>query len=249
MVDNSLAVVAVSPVIGSFLNVVAVRLPLSEVLLWGRSRCRSCEGNLFAKDLVPLLSWIVLKGRCRFCAAQIPAAYPVVELLAIGVALSAYFIFTGWLVWATCFLGWTLLTLAAIDLKHQILPDVLTLPLAVGGLVIGFADSIDTGLQHTIGAMSGFLLFYTVARVYRAARHQDGLGLGDAKLMAAAGAWIGWLDLPFVLLVAAVSALAAVALRAALSRGIDINRRIAFGPYLAVAFFAVWLARPTWLWG
>jgi leader peptidase (prepilin peptidase)/N-methyltransferase len=141
--------------------------------------------------------------------------------------------------------GWTLLTLAAIDWREFVLPYIITLPLIPSGLVV--ASAIDPGLlgAHALGALAGFASLALIASVYRRLRGREGLGLGDAKLLAAAGAWLGWQGLPSVVLIGAVSALT-MALATALGGGkLAWTSRIAFGPHLALAFWLVWLCGPV----
>jgi hypothetical protein len=127
---NALAAAVVAPFVGSFLGVVVARLPEKRDVVGGRSRCPACGHVLGVRDLAPLLSWAVLRGRCRHCGARIGWIYPAVELGALGVAVWAASVVEGWLLWVSCGLGWTLLALAAIDLRHYLLPNALTLPLA-----------------------------------------------------------------------------------------------------------------------
>jgi leader peptidase (prepilin peptidase)/N-methyltransferase len=136
-----------------------------------------------------------------------------------------------------CLLGWTLLVLAAIDVKHLLLPDVLTLPLLAAGLLWQGARGRDLPVEALAGAALGGGLLWAVAAGYRRLRGQAGLGLGDAKLLAAAGAWTGWQGLPAVLLGASLSGL----LLAALQRRLRSQQALAFGPHLALAGWAVWL--------
>ncbi len=151
---------------------------------------------------------------------------------------------SGWLLWASLALGWTLLALAAIDLRHYWLPDRLTLPLIPAGLLVAWL--IDPGRLegHALGALAGFLAFAGIGWVYRRLRRRAGLGLGDAKLLAAAGAWLGWPALPGLVVVAAALALAVALVRAAAGEPLGAATRIAFGPYLALALWPFWLYGP-----
>jgi leader peptidase (prepilin peptidase)/N-methyltransferase len=241
---HAIAAVVVSPFIGSFLATVAIRLPAGESLVAGRSRCPACKRALTAPDLVPVLSWILLHGRCRHCGAAIKTRYLVLELAALGVAFWAVFVVEGWLLWPTCLLGWTLLVLAAIDLEHFILPNAITLPLAGAGLAVAWL--IDPALlqQHIAGAAGMYLAFVAVAAGYRRWRGREGLGRGDAKLAAAAGAWTSWTGAPGVVLLACASAFLFVLLRALRGKTIRARDRIAFGPFLCVGTWLIWLYGP-----
>lgn len=241
-----------APFAGSFLANLAVRLPAGAGIVRGRSRCPHCATTLGVADLVPILSWLVLKGRCRHCRAAISPFYPLFEAACLAIALWAALVVPGWPVWPACLLGWLLLTLAEIDRCHLLLPDVITLPLLGLGLAVTFVLAPYRLPAHAIGAAAGFAAFALIAWAYRRLRGRDGLGLGDAKLLGAAGAWLGWQALPTVVAFAAGLALAAVlANRAAATlRGagavpaIAADRQIAFGPFLSAAIWLVWLYGP-----
>lgn len=145
---------------------------------------------------------------------------------------------------ATLVLGAVLAVIAAWDARTYRIPDFLSLPLVAAGLAAALAVSRYGVLHHLTGAAAGYGLLALVAAVYRRARGRDGLGLGDAKLFAASGAWLGWMGLPSVLMIASFAGLAHFAVRAVLGRGAAADARIAFGPYLAFATFAVWLIGP-----
>lgn len=239
MTPVQIGLVAVSPIIGSFLAAAAHRLP-DDVrgLLVGRSRCDHCLQPLALRDLVPVLSWIALRGRCRSCGGTIDPAHPVIELAAIGIALMAL-AGDAALMPGTCLLGWGLLLLGAIDRRTGLLPDVLTLPLILAGLLAALFEPGGPSLpDRAIGAAVGYLLFAGLGFAYHRLRGRDGLGLGDAKLLAAGGAWLGWQALPWVVLVGAGAALVVTlaSARGQLSR----HTAIAFGPWLALG---IWLMR------
>jgi leader peptidase (prepilin peptidase) / N-methyltransferase len=234
-----------APFVGSFLGVVIERVPSGRSIVFGRSACDHCGGTLSARDLVPLVSWLARRGWCRCGQARLSWFHPGIELAALAVALSAATVLSGWLLWASLGLGWTLLALAVIDSRALVLPDSIVLPLIPTGLMVAWV--VDPGLfpDHVLGALAGFASFAAIARVYRRARGREGLGLGDAKLLAAAGAWLGWQALPGVVLIAAVSGLA-FALAASLGGGkLAWTSRVAFGPHLALAFWLVWLFGPV----
>jgi leader peptidase (prepilin peptidase)/N-methyltransferase len=234
----------IAPFVGSFLGVLIERLPAGRPVLLGRSACDHCGRMLAVRDLVPLVSYLARRGRCACGEARLSAFYPAIELAALGVAMSAVAVLSGWLLWASLGLGWALLALAAIDLRHLVLPDILCLPLIPAGLAIAWA--LDPALlpDHALGAILGFAAFVAIAFVYRRLRGREGLGMGDAKLLAAAGAWLGWRALPSVVLIAAVVGLA-LALAGALAGGkLAWTSRIAFGPHLALGFWLVWLFGP-----
>jgi leader peptidase (prepilin peptidase) / N-methyltransferase len=241
---TALAII-LAPFVGSFLGVVVERLPAGRSIVFGRSACDHCGETLTTRDLIPLVSYLARRGWCSCGRTTLSWFHPGIELAAVAVALSAAMVLSGWLLWASLGLGWALLTLAVIDWREFVLPDIITLPLIPSGLVVAWA--IDPALLggHALGALAGFAALALIGSVYRRVRGREGLGLGDAKLLAAAGAWLGWHGLPSVVLIAAVSALA-VALATALGGSkLAWTSRIAFGPHLALAFWLVWLFGPV----
>jgi leader peptidase (prepilin peptidase)/N-methyltransferase len=260
-------------IIGSFLNVVIYRLPIilerewrsqaSEVLAAGaepaapavpadrftlstpRSACPNCKAPITALQNIPLISWLVLRGRCASCKAKISARYPLVEL-ATGV-LSA------WVAWhfgfgapAACALlvTWALIALTGIDLDHQLLPDNITLPLMWAGLLAAIAiGPLAAALPVSprdaiIGAAAGYVSLWLVFHAFKLATGKEGMGYGDFKLFAALGAWLGWKVLPLVIVLSAATGAVLGILMIAL-QGRDRRAPMPFGPYLAAAG---WLA-------
>jgi leader peptidase (prepilin peptidase)/N-methyltransferase len=191
--------------------------------------------------LIPILSYVAARGRCRHCGASIGRFHLLIELAALLVAVWAATVDGGQRLWADCVLGWTLLALAWIDARHMILPDVLTLPLVLAGLVFAWFLEPELIAEHAIGAAAGWVLFWGISRLYRMLRGRDGLGEGDAKLMAGAGAWVSWMGLGPVMLVGAATGLV-VAVGMHL-RGKDLSgaTAIPFGPPLAFGIWVVWL--------
>lgn len=230
-----------SPLIGSFLGVVIRRLPLGRPIVFARSACEGCGHALPARDLVPLLSFAWLRGRCRFCRAGIARFHVGIELAAIGVALWAIDATADpALVWAHCALGWALLALAWIDLDHLRLPDAITLPLVPAGLLAAWWVEADRAAEHALAAAVGYVAFRSVALAFRMVRRQEGLGHGDAKLLAASGAWVGLEGLPSVVLGAALAALVVAGSLRLMRRSVA-GAPIPFGPYLAAATWLVQL--------
>ena len=157
--------------------------------------CPHCAKRLPTPTLVPVIGWPLARGRCGHCAAALGATTPVIELGSLVIAVWAAAMLDGWLVWASCVLGWTLLALAAIDRRDLVLPDEFTLPLIPAGIAVAYFIAPGLPAQHLIGAVAGFAVFVLVRWAYRRLRGREGLGLGDAKLLAAAGAWVGWVGL------------------------------------------------------
>ena len=224
-----------APFAGSFLGVLIRRLPLGRPWMMVRSACDGCGALLQARDLVPLASYAALRGRCRQCGQAIGRFHPAVELASVAIAAWA-----AWAdpdrVWQNCMLGWGLLALAWIDLEHMRLPDALTLPLIPAGLAAAWWVDPALAGDHALAAASGYLLFRAVAWTYRRVRGREGLGQGDAKLLAAAGAWVGIEALPHVLLGAGLLGLGFAALR---WRQAAHGAPVPLGPALALALWIV----------
>ena len=221
-------------VAGSFLATLVLRWPRGAPLT-GRSHCDGCGRVLGVRDLVPLLSFALARGRCRACGAAIDWRHPAIELAAALIGAAAFVVEPS--IWglAGALFGWLLLALLALDAGHYWLPDALTMPLLGLGLLLGRGEMADRLLGAAIGG--GALLL--VAGIYRLARGRDGLGLGDVKLMAGLGAWLGWPLLPTLLLMAALLGLGLAAWRKL--RGAPITH-VPLGACLAAAAFPLWLA-------
>lgn len=236
--------IVIAPFVGSFVGVLVLRLPAGRPVVLARSACPHCGQRLGVTDLVPLLGWLLRAGRCRYCDVPLGLFYPAIELAAVGIAAWSAFVLPGNLVWAGCLLGWMLLGAALIDWRHMVLPDALVLPLIPAGIGIHMLLDGAYWPDHLIGAATGFLAFAGVALLYRQLRGRDGLGFGDAKLLAAAGAWVSWVGLPSVVFLAALCGLAGVAVRRLSGYGIVTTDEIPFGPALALGTWLVWLYGP-----
>jgi len=243
--------------IGSFLNVVIYRLPKMMELEWEaqaaelrgedpppaqrfnllvpRSRCTSCGHQLGALENLPLLSWLLQRGRCKACGAAIPARYPAVELAA-GL-LSAVAIWRFGATWAglgALLLSFTLIALTFIDLDTQLLPDSMTMPLLWLGLLFNLWGVYVPLSEAVIGAMAGYLSLWSVYWLFRLVTGKEGMGYGDFKLLAALGAWFGWTALPaLILLASVVGSVVGISLILFASHKREVP--IPFGPYLAGA--------------
>jgi leader peptidase (prepilin peptidase)/N-methyltransferase len=241
--ELTIALIA-APFIGSFLGLVIDRLPSGRPIVVDRSVCDQCGKTLGWRDLLPLVSFLLQSGRCRHCGQALSTFYPMIELAAVAVVICATLMPPGWLFWCSLLLGWCLLVLAVIDLRHLILPDVLTLPLIPIGLLVAYVISPGLVGDHVIGVAVGLIAFAGIGWLYRRLREREGLGLGDAKLLAGAGAWLGWAALPGVVLMAACSALVTALIGQVIERQSAVTREIAFGPHLALAFWLSWLFGP-----
>jgi leader peptidase (prepilin peptidase) / N-methyltransferase len=236
-VASWLAPILLAPFIGSFLGVLILRLPEGRPVAVARSACDHCGHRLGGRDLIPFVSYVLSRGRCRYCGAAIGSFPIAIELAALAVAVWAV-LATDDLTWVACVFGWTLLTLAWIDLRTMILPDVLTLPLLAFGLAATAISMPDSLPDHLLAAALGYLTLAAVAWGYRRFRGRDGLGMGDAKLLAAIGAFLGLNLLPLALLLAACAGLAAAGAAALAGRRMTAATAIPFGPFLA---FSGWL--------
>lgn len=228
-------------IVGSFLATILIRWPKERGALGGRSACDACGAKLGARDLVPVLSFIVARGRCRACGARIDPRHLGVELAAAMVgaaALAAH----GWpLGGGTALLGWCLLLIVALDVEHHWLPDALTLPLIPLGLGLAWLDLGPPLIDRAIGAAAGGIGLWLIAALYRLARGREGMGGGDPKLLAGIGAWLGWMQLPFVLLGAGLlGLLAALAMRMR-GEAIGARTRLPLGALMALAAWPIWL--------
>jgi leader peptidase (prepilin peptidase)/N-methyltransferase len=231
-----------APFIGSFAALLIRRLPAGQPVVLARSRCEACGHVLGPFELIPLVSVTMLRGRCRWCGAHIAFTHLAVELACLGIA--AWVVLTEpdpLLVWPSCVLGWTLLTLAWIDWEHMVLPDALTLPLIVAGLLATLLSDPTAVTGNAAAAAAGYLAFRAIEIAYRRLRGRDGLGQGDAKLMAAAGAWLGLAPLSMVVFVAAVFGLAIAAGLRIAGQAMHRGSAIPLGPALCAAIWLIWL--------
>ncbi len=251
--------------VGSFLNVVIYRMPLMmlqefdheckqhvqpEVILprppsltlsQPASRCPSCGHQIRWHENIPLISWLVLRGRCSACQAPIGIRYPLVELGTMVASLIVFYVFGPTVqMLAGLVLTWVLIALIGIDADHQLLPDRLTLPLAALGLAVNSSQIFVTPSAAIWGYVLGFLALWIVYMAFKLVTGKEGMGYGDFKLLAALGAWLGPQMLPLIVL---LSSLVGAIIGIILLKITKKNMPFAFGPYLAIAG---WIAL---LWG
>ena len=239
---NDWLLLLIAPFIGSFLGVVISRLPQGRPVGFARSACDSCGAQLCARDLLPLVSYAWLRGRCRHCGSSIGWFHPIVELVAVGIA--AWVIVAsrdGVSIWIDAAFGWSLVTLSWIDARCRRLPDVLTLPLILAGLAVTGWHQPAAIADHAMAAALAYAGFRLINWCYRMVRHRDGLGAGDAKLLAGAGAWLGVALLPATVLIAAISCLLVAGLLALSGRTMRRDTALPFGPFIALALWLLWL--------
>jgi len=234
-----------APVIGSFLGAMAIRIPERRPVLWARSQCEHCGHVLSVRELVPIASFVWLKGRCRNCGVAIGAFPLVMELAAISLVVWAATLPAGTAAFvAGCIFGWMLLLLAAIDWRVQLLPDVLTLPLMLAGLIASLIVPLGLWRDHAVGAVVGFLALAALAWLYHRVRKREGLGLGDAKLLAAIGAWVGWQGLPTTILWGSMLGLLFAVVLSLRGHRLQLSDRLPFGVFLSAGGWLVWLYGP-----
>lgn len=253
--------------VGSFLNVVIHRLPRMMEREWReqcaalngesppdearlslsfpRSRCPACGHPISASENVPIVSYLLLRGRCSGCSARISPRYPMIEALTcllsvltvwhFGFSLSAG---------AALILIWSLIALTFIDFDTQLLPDAITLPLLWLGLLFNLFGGFASLPSAVIGAMAGYLSLWSVYWLFKLATGKEGMGYGDFKLLAALGAWLGWQMLPCIILLSSlVGAVIGISLIILAKRGREVP--MPFGPYLACAgLIALFWGRP-----
>lgn len=233
---------------GSFLGVVAERVPPMVMeeegcgnLLFPGSHCPVCQHSLSAWENIPLLSWLLLRGRCRRCRTAIPFQVLLIELFT-----ALFFGVTAWAVpdmeslFSLWLLGSFLLPLTMIDWKHQLLPDCLTQPLLWAGLLIHMLSSALPLRDAVLGAVAGYLSLWLIYWGFRLTTGREGLGYGDFKLLAALGAWCGWQALPSVVLIAALSGIVGYF---ALNTSDKNNQTLSFGPYLSLAGVVIFIVQ------
>ncbi len=238
------AALALGPAVGSFVATLVARLETGRPWAMARSACDRCGTALGPADLLPLLSWLWLRGRCRHCAAPIPRALPAAELAGLGLGAAAALAASGPPALAGALLLWWLWAAGWLDWRTTWLPHGLTWPLAALGLAAAALGLGPASLRDAaLGAGAGLLAMAALRHGWRQLRGREGLGAGDPPLVAAAGAWLGWPLLPPVLLIAALlglAAAAAIARRA--GRPLRATTELPFGPWLTAATASLWLA-------
>ena len=241
--------------VGSFLNVVIHRLPKMMELGWRqqcaelrgeetaasptynlivpRSACPHCNHPISAWENIPVVSYLLLRGKCKGCGAAISLRYPVIEAISgMLCAYAAWHFGFGWAAAGALLLIWALLALTAIDFDTQLLPDDITLPLLWAGLLFNLSGTFTDLSSAVLGAIFGYLALWSVYWLFKLATGKEGMGYGDFKLLAALGAWLGWQMLPLIILSSSlVGAVVGVALMVAAKHGRNVP--IPFGPYLA----------------
>ena len=256
----------IGSLVGSFLNVVIYRLPVMMQREWRsdclefleqpadpgqerfnlcvpRSRCGVCGHKITALENIPIVSYLVLGGKCSSCKTRISPQYPLVELFTAIVSVVVGWHFgVGLQALAALFLSWCLIAASGIDIGHKLLPDNITLPLLWLGLLLALFDVFVSLEDAVIGTMAGYMSLWTVFMLFKLVTGKEGMGFGDFKLLAVLGAWLGWKPLFIVILTSSLVG-AVIGIAMILLRKTERSTQIPFGPYLAGAG---WM---TLLWG
>ncbi len=223
---------------GSFANVCIYRLPMNKGVVSGRSFCPKCKKLITWKDNIPVISFLFLNGKCRNCKKKISPQYIITELITIIYFLFVYYLFGISITTLLFFvLGLSFVIIFFIDLKHYIIPNVLTFSL----MIIGFLKSFDPNLNpifpnfinSLIGGIFGYLIIWSIIYFYKQIRNKEGMGLGDAKLLSAIGFWFGWISIPFVIFLSSIIALLFV-IPSLIKKSKKLSSQIPFGPYIII---------------
>jgi leader peptidase (prepilin peptidase)/N-methyltransferase len=225
---------------GSFLNVCIYRLPRGQSIISPPSRCPACGRHLRWFDNVPVVSWVLLRGRCGQCRAPISPRYPIIEIVtAVTWLLIVSLTPPGWLLVSRLILGTALIVLFMIDLEHQLLPNAITLPGIAIGLALSFVTPVGP-VNSILGILVGGGVLYAIAAGYYLVRKEEGMGMGDVKMLAMVGAFLGW---PAVVLTLVLSSFAGAVIGVLIlvwQRG-DMRYALPYGTFLAVATFVAML--------
>jgi len=253
--------------VGSFLNVVIYRLPVMMQADWRRecqeylqlppdeavaelnlmlpaSHCPSCKTEIKAYQNIPVISYLLLGGKCGHCGVRIAVRYPLIEAFTgLCSAVVAWHFGYGWALAFALPLTWSLIALSFIDIDQQLLPDSITLPMLWLGLLLSMFDIYTNSHDAIIGAIAGYLSLWSVYQLFKLLTGKEGMGYGDFKLLALFGAWLGWQCLPLIILLSSlVGAIVGIAMIVFGKR--DAGKPIPFGPYLAMAGWLAMLFGP-----
>ena len=221
---------------GSFANVCIYRLPLEKGVVSGRSYCPKCKKQITWKDNIPIISYLLLSGKCRKCKKPISSQYALVEFLSILFFTIIYFIYGITLTTLLLMiLSLSFIIIFFIDLKHFIIPNEITFSM----MALGFIKSFDPNLNSLfpnyinslIGGLLGYGIIWSIIYFYKQVRKKEGMGLGDAKLFAVVGFWFGWLAIPFIIFLSSIIALLSV-VPSLLKNSRTMSSQIPFGPYI-----------------
>lgn len=253
--------------IASFINVVVWRLPIMLNDEWNQaaaeqlgvkppkpsgftlskpnSHCPHCKHPIRWYHNLPILGWLILRGKCADCQTPISSRYPIVELIGglLG-AITAYYFPAGWQGLLALTVAWTLLTIALIDWDTQLIPDAIALPLLWAGLLININNTFISLTEAVIGAAAGYGVLWACFKGFQLITGKEGMGYGDFKLLAALGAWFGWQALPTIILIASISG-ASFGIAQRISGHLKAQQAMPFGPWLALGgLIHLWWGQP-----
>ncbi|WP_240330795.1 A24 family peptidase [Sphingorhabdus sp. Alg239-R122] len=228
-------------IFGSFIAALVSRWPNGKSVMAGRSQCDGCGKKLRPHELIPIISHILQRGKCRSCDATIDHEALFIELCAAAISGLALCMSPDWYGVAGAVFGWILLALAALDLRHYWLPDRLTLLLAVTGLIAVFIFNRGQITDHIAGGVAGFVLLWLIGWGYKHLRGREGLGSGDPKMLGGIGIWLGWAGLPFILLGASVLGLSIAAVLMLTGRKVAADMHLPLGALMALPAYIYWL--------
>ena len=223
---------------GSFANVCIYRLPLEKGVVSGRSFCPKCKKLITWKDNIPVISFLFLNGKCRNCKKNISPQYLITELITIIYFLFVYYLFGISITTLLFFvLGISFVIIFFIDLKHYIIPNVLTFSLMIIGFLKSFYPNLNpifpNFINSLIGGIFGYLIIWSIIYFYKQIRNKEGMGLGDAKLLSAIGFWFGWISIPFVIFLSSIIALKFL-IPSLMKKSKKLSSHIPFGPYIII---------------
>ena len=221
---------------GSFANVCIYRLPLEKGVVSGRSFCPNCKNLITWKDNIPIISFLFLKGKCRYCNKKISSQYVLVETISILFFLITYFFYgISITTLLLIILNLSFLIIFFIDFKHYIIPNVLTFSMMFLGFIKSFIPNLNpifpNYINSLIGGLFGYGIIWSIIFFYKQVRKKEGMGLGDAKLLSAIGFWFGWFSIPFVIFLSSLIALLSVA-PSLINKSKKFSSQIPFGPYI-----------------
>ena len=224
---------------GSFANVCIYRLPIEKGVVSGRSFCPKCTNLITWKDNIPIISFLLLNGKCRKCKKKISSQYLIVEIINILIFLAIYFIYgVSITTLLLMILGLSFLIIFFIDFKHYIIPNVITFSMMSLGFIKSFVPDLHpifpNYLNSLIGGIFGYGIIWSIIFFYKQVRKKEGMGLGDAKLLSTIGFWFGWFSIPFVIFLSSIIALLSVA-PSLINKSRKFSSQIPFGPYIIVA--------------
>ena len=231
-------IILIGALFGSFANVCIYRIPLEKSVVSGRSYCPKCKKKIAWYDNIPILSYLIINSKCRKCKKKISTQYPLVEFLNIIIFLIIYSFFSFSITsLLLMILAFTFIIIFFIDLKHYIIPNILTFPL----MILGFLKSFNTDLNSLFpnyinslaGGIFGYGVIWSIIFFYKQLKNKEGMGLGDAKLLAVIGFWFGWIAIPFVIFSSSIVALILV-IPSLLNKTRKLSSQIPFGPYIIV---------------